>query len=229
MVDTVQYVTNRVKETTTKTGTGATINLDGAVSGYRKFAVGSGDGARVTYVMEDDAGNWEIGVGAVASGSPDTITRESVIDSSAVGAVDWPAGTKTIFMGKVSSAMDRGQHADYVADSFFFLAVDTSDDTPTVMQQVAETGDTFADDSVASILIHANKDDNSDAKAWELKVLFSGGSPVGSPTPTVIGATAGASAWDITDVAVDGDGLLQITVVGEAATTIFWSAKTTRA
>ena len=227
MVDTVQYVTNRVKETTTKTGTGATINLDGAVSGYRRFAVGSGDGARVTYVMEDDAGNWEIGVGAVASGSPDTITRESVIDSSAVGAVDWPAGTKTIFMGKVSNAMDRGQHADYIAYSRMFLEAETDDATPTVMTQSAETNDTECNGSALHILVHASNDDGDEAKAWEAKAMFLAGAAVGTITPSVIAASAGASAWDI-DVDIDVDGLLQITVTGEAATTIYWSATATR-
>ena len=40
-------VADRVRETTTTTGTG-TLNLDGAVSGFRTFVSGIGDG-NVTY------------------------------------------------------------------------------------------------------------------------------------------------------------------------------------
>lgn len=71
-----------------------------------------------------------------------------------------------------------------------------------------------------------------DCKAWDIAFLIkraSTGDPalVGSLTKTVIAADAGASAWDIA-VAIDtaNDGV-QLTVTGEAAHTLRWSAGVT--
>jgi len=85
----------RVKETSTTTGTG-TLNLDGAVSGFRSFVNAFGSGATVYYMLLSGT-SWESGIGVVTSGAPDTLTR-SVLDSSAAGALlNLGAGTKTIF------------------------------------------------------------------------------------------------------------------------------------
>ena len=53
-------VADRVRETTTTTGTG-TLNLDGAVSGFRTFVSGIGDG-NVTYyaIVHRTAAEFEI-------------------------------------------------------------------------------------------------------------------------------------------------------------------------
>ena len=56
-------INDRVKETTTSTGTG-TINLDGAAVGFESFVAGIGNG-NVTYycIAEQGAANFEIGIG----------------------------------------------------------------------------------------------------------------------------------------------------------------------
>ena len=56
-------VADRVRETTTTTGTG-TLNLDGAVSGFRTFVSGIGDG-NVTYyaIVHRTSAEFEIGIG----------------------------------------------------------------------------------------------------------------------------------------------------------------------
>lgn len=87
----------RVKETTTTTGTG-TYSLAGAVTGYQGFVAGIGNSYSTWYCCTDDT-NWEIGIGVVTSGSPDTISRGKVVHSSNSGsAVNWGAGTKNIFV-----------------------------------------------------------------------------------------------------------------------------------
>lgn len=88
---------DRVKETTTSTGTG-TINLAGAVSGYRTFVAGVGSGALVYYCIADST-IWEVGEGTVTDSSPDTLSRTRVLASSNANAlVNLPSGTKDVFL-----------------------------------------------------------------------------------------------------------------------------------
>ena len=86
---------DRVKETTATTGTG-TYTLAGAVTGFESFAsVGDGN---TTYYACTDGTDFEVGVGTyTASGT--TLARTTILQSSnSDSAVDWSAGTKTIFV-----------------------------------------------------------------------------------------------------------------------------------
>lgn len=89
---------DRVKETTTTTGTG-TLNLAGAVSGYQTFVSGVGSGASVYYCITDASGNWEVGQGTVTDATPDTLSRATIWSSSNSGsAVSFGAGSKDVFL-----------------------------------------------------------------------------------------------------------------------------------
>jgi hypothetical protein len=86
----------RVKETTTTTGTG-TYSLAGAETGYQSFVAGIGDTKTTTYCCTDGT-NWEVGIGTVTDASPDTLSRATILSSSNSGSeVDWAAGEKNIF------------------------------------------------------------------------------------------------------------------------------------
>ncbi len=89
---------DRVKETSTTTGTG-TLNLSGAVSGFQTFVAGVGDGNTTYYaIVNRDEDEWETGVGTVTDASTDTLARTTVIASSnSDSAVDFSAGTKDVF------------------------------------------------------------------------------------------------------------------------------------
>jgi hypothetical protein len=50
-------VADRVKETTTSTGTG-TINLAGAATNFQSFVAGIGDGNRCYYAIVDNNNFW---------------------------------------------------------------------------------------------------------------------------------------------------------------------------
>lgn len=90
------HYADRVKETTTTTGTGS-LNLAGAATGFQTFVAGIGNGNVCSYLIDDGAGNWEVGRGTVTSGSPDQLSRTTVLDSSNGGAaVNFGAGTKTV-------------------------------------------------------------------------------------------------------------------------------------
>jgi hypothetical protein len=89
---------DRVKETTTSTGTG-TITLAGAVTGFQSFAA-VGDGNTTYYTIAGQGNSeWEVGIGTyTASGT--TLSRDTVLASS-VGApsrTSFSAGTKDVFV-----------------------------------------------------------------------------------------------------------------------------------
>lgn len=87
---------DRVKETTTVTGTGA-VTLDGAVTGFQTFATALSDGDTTFYaVSHRNAAEWEVGVGTFTSGD---IVRTTILESSNSGsAVNFSAGTKDVFL-----------------------------------------------------------------------------------------------------------------------------------
>jgi len=56
---------SRVKVATSATGDGWTIALGAAESGFQSFAdAGYKEGDTFPYAIEDDNGNWEVGIGA---------------------------------------------------------------------------------------------------------------------------------------------------------------------
>jgi hypothetical protein len=88
---------DRVKETTTTTGTG-TVTLLGASTGFQSFAA-VGD-ANTTYytIAGQTTSEWEVGIGTYAT-SGTTLARTVVLSSSNSGsAVNFSAGTKDVFV-----------------------------------------------------------------------------------------------------------------------------------
>jgi hypothetical protein len=90
-------INDRVKETTTTTGTGA-VSLGGAVTGFETFAAGVGNGNTTYYaIVHQTAAEFEVGLGTLDGDSSD-LTRTTVISSSnSDSAVDFAAGTKDVF------------------------------------------------------------------------------------------------------------------------------------
>jgi len=86
---------DRVKETSTTTGTG-TFTLLGAAAGFQSFSV-IGDG-NTTYYTIDGGTEWEVGLGTYTS-SGTTLSRDTILESSNGGsAVNFSAGTKNVFV-----------------------------------------------------------------------------------------------------------------------------------
>jgi len=90
-------INNRVRETTSTTGTGA-VTLGGAVGGFQTFAAGIGNDNTTYYAISINTENeWEVGLGTLNADSS-TLTRTTVLESSNTdSAVDFAAGSKEVF------------------------------------------------------------------------------------------------------------------------------------
>lgn len=98
---------DRVKETSTTTGTG-TLTLAGASTGFQSFSA-IGDGNTTYYaIVDSSSGAWEVGLGTyTASGT--TLSRDTVLDSSNSGnLVNLGAGAKDVFVTFPASAAGGG-------------------------------------------------------------------------------------------------------------------------
>ena len=83
---------DRVKETTSSTGTG-TITLGGAVLGFQSFSVIGNN--NTTYYTISGGTQWEVGIGTYYGG---TLARTTVIASSTGSKLDLAAGSKDVFV-----------------------------------------------------------------------------------------------------------------------------------
>ena len=87
-------ISDRVKETTTTTGTG-TVTLAGAVTGFRAFSAVLSN-SDTTYYAIVGANQFEVGIGTYTSG---TLSRDTVLSSSNSNAlVEFSAGSKNVFI-----------------------------------------------------------------------------------------------------------------------------------
>ena len=100
---------DRVRDTTTTTGTG-TVTLSGtAPTGYQNFSVIGN--ANTTYYTINAGSQWEVGIGTYSSTGP-TLARTTVLESSNANAlVNFSAGTKDVF---VTYPSDRAVTTDGV-------------------------------------------------------------------------------------------------------------------
>ena len=92
-------INDRVKETSTTTGTG-TLNLAGASQDFITFVAGVGT-TNTTYYCIANTGTdeFEVGIGTVTDASPDTLSRDTVISNSSgnTSKIDFAAGEKEVF------------------------------------------------------------------------------------------------------------------------------------
>jgi len=88
---------DRVKETTTTTGTGA-VSLDGETGGFQDFSSAIGNTNTTYYaIVHQSLDEWEVGIGTYGSSS-NNLTRTTLLSSSTGSAVNFSAGTKDVFV-----------------------------------------------------------------------------------------------------------------------------------
>jgi hypothetical protein len=106
-----QILYDRVKETSTTTGTGA-FTLAGAVSQFRSFSSVFASGAVGVYdplyycIAGQTGTEWEVGKGYLSSAT--VLVRDTVFSSSNAGAlVNFSAGTKDVFNTITADRMEE--------------------------------------------------------------------------------------------------------------------------
>jgi len=90
-------INDRVKETSTTTGTGV-FSIGNAVTGFETFSAGVGNSNTTYYcIAHQDQDEFEVGLGTL-NGDSSTLTRTTVISSSnSDSAVNFSSGTKDVF------------------------------------------------------------------------------------------------------------------------------------
>ena len=89
-------IKDRVKETTTTTGTG-TYTLAGAVSGFETFTANLSNSDTTYYVCTDNT-DFEVGLGTFTSSGTTLAGTTILASSNSNNAVNWSSGTRSIFM-----------------------------------------------------------------------------------------------------------------------------------
>jgi hypothetical protein len=119
-------INNRVRETTSTTGTGA-VTLGGAVGGFQTFAAGIGNSNTTYYAISiNTESEWEVGLGTL-NGDSSTLTRTTVLESSnSDSAVDFSAGSKEVFCTLPSEKAVYLDGSDAQVGGFASLAADSS-------------------------------------------------------------------------------------------------------
>jgi hypothetical protein len=126
---------DRVRETTTSTGTG-NVTLAGPTTGFQSFnaAFGTGSLPMFTYgiIAVDGSGvptgDWEVGEGHLSASS--TLVRDSVLANSAgnTSLISFSAGTKVVIGSHAASYVARCVRRLYVGSSAVGNGADTTED-----------------------------------------------------------------------------------------------------
>jgi len=147
-------INDRVKETSTSTGTG-TFDLDGAVTGFDTFVAGIADGNTTYYaIFHQGTTQWEVGLGTVTDATPDTLARTTVITSSnSDSAVTFTAGTKDVFCTLPAS---KAVYLDASGDPVGAIANVVEDTTPQLGGNLDTNGSDIVSTSSADIDIIPN-------------------------------------------------------------------------
>jgi hypothetical protein len=177
-------INDRVKETTTTTGTGA-VSLAGAVTGFETFAAGVGNSNTTYYaIVHQTAAEFEVGLGTLDGDSSD-LTRTTVISSSnSDSAVDFAAGTKDVFCTIPASKL---------------IFEDASNDA-TIGRNLTVTGDltvsgddiTMATNTSGAALIGDGTNFNPVAISGDISIAANGTAAIGSGV--VVNADINSSA-----------------------------------
>jgi hypothetical protein len=174
---------DRVKETTTTTGTG-TVTLAGAVSGYQSFAaIGN---TNTTYYTIAAGIEWEVGLGTYTS-SGTTLSRTVVYSSSnSNAAVNFSAGTKDVWV-------------DYPAPRAVYFnnsgTVSLSGGTVTASTPVIEYTQTWNNAAITFIAEDVNVTNTASAAASRIARWRLGGTEIFGIGKTQVYAPAGSSSF----------------------------------
>lgn len=158
---------DRIKETSTSVGTGD-FDLDGAVSGYRAFSL-FGTGNQCYYTIVGDT-EWETGIGTVTVGTPNSISRDTVLASSNSNSlVSFSAGSKVVFCDIPASQLGLGRFGGYSTDYLYSTTTSASGIAATYLRL---NNASFA--SVSHVFVHKSQRYNVSVAAFLASIANSG-------------------------------------------------------
>ena len=182
-------LSDRVKETTSTTGTG-TYTLAGAATGFESFA--SIGNSNTTYYCCTDGTDFEVGIGTYTS-SGTTLARTTILQSSnSDSAVSWTSGTRQVFCtlpAEKSIVKDASDHVTLATDG---TIINFGANSEIDLQHVHDIGLKITNSSANATLqfVDANESVSSDGTNL---LLTSGGSVITVPntagTISLIAAT----------------------------------------
>jgi hypothetical protein len=154
---------DRVKETSVVTGTG-NATLLGAAIGYQSFNTAIPTGSTVYYcIAAQGVSEWEVGVGTFTA--PDTLSRDTILESSAAGApVTFTAGTKDVFVTyPAEKAIYEEPNGDTIIDGGPITVLGANVTSPPSFQ--AELGKFVGNVDLFAQIYNINQNDGSNASA----------------------------------------------------------------
>ena len=111
-------LSDRVKETSSSVGSGS-ITLTGAYGSFQSFNDGIGNGNETYYAIENNS-RWEVGKGVYTSSS-NSLSRDTIFDSSASGAKINLEGISTVFCTlPASKATVKGLQGEVSLSGIYF-------------------------------------------------------------------------------------------------------------
>ncbi len=182
---------DRVKETTTTTGTG-TYTLAGAEDGFQAFSA-IGDGNITYYTATNAAGDWEVGIGTyTASGT--TLARTTILSSSNGGsAVDWSAGEKQVFVTQPASKASYVDENGFHIGNIFEKCVELK--TTVANKPAYEEGRLFYDKAFGALGFYNDESDVTLQIGQEeyIRVYNDTGATISNGTPVYLTGESGAT------------------------------------
>ena len=111
---------DRVKDTTTTTGTGSLTVSGTAPAGFVSFNTAFSTGLYFHYTISSAGSEWEVGTGYLSAAT--TLVRDSVQASSNAGAlVNFSAGTKDVFCSMPAHELNTILGSAYAANAGIFF------------------------------------------------------------------------------------------------------------
>jgi len=148
-------INDRVKQTSTTTGTGTLDLSTSAATGFETFVAGIATGNTTYYaIFNQGTTEWEVGLGTVTDATPDTLSRTTIYSSSnSDSLVDFAGGTKDVFCTLPAS---RTVYLNASGGGVGALAAVVDDTTPQLGGNLDVNGNDIVSTSNADIDIIPN-------------------------------------------------------------------------